>query len=110
VRTTSLAAAIAILALAGCGGSSGGATTHQHQIHLTAFEKRGKALFISTCGACHELADAGTSGTAGPALAGSWSVARVRLAIAHGKGAMQPNLVAGRGAAAVAAYVAEATK
>jgi cytochrome c5 len=108
VRSVSLAAAVAILALAGCGGS-GDSTTPHHQIHLTPFEKHGKAVFISTCGACHKLGDAGSSGTAGPALTGSWSAPRVRLAIAKGKGAMQPNLVTGRNAAAVAAYVAAAT-
>ena len=29
---------------------------------------KGKALFIQTCGSCHTLADAGTSGTVGPNL------------------------------------------
>jgi hypothetical protein len=109
VRRFSLAAAVGILALAGCGGS-GVSTTPHHPIHLTPFEKHGKTIFISTCGACHTLADTGSTGTAGPELTGSWSARRVRRAIAKGKGAMQPNLVTGRSAAAVAAYVAAATK
>jgi len=29
---------------------------------------RGKPLFVSTCGSCHALADAGTKGTIGPNL------------------------------------------
>jgi cytochrome c6 len=106
VRAASLAAAVATLALAGCGGS----TAPHRDIHLTAFERRGKAIFIQQCGICHELADAGTSGSAGPALTSSWSASRVRIAIADGPGAMSPNLVTGLNAAAVAAYVAAATR
>ena len=34
----------------------------------TATRARGKALFVQTCGACHTLADAGTTGTVGPNL------------------------------------------
>ena len=111
MRAASLAAVIAILALSGCGGSKSPhhATTTQHQIHLTAFEKHGKAIFISTCGACHTLADAGTTGTAGPLLRPSWAASRVRLAIESGPGAMPPNLVTGRNARAVARYVEAAT-
>lgn len=101
---------VSALALAGCGGSSGTTTTTNEQIHLTPLEQRGRAVFISTCGACHTLADAGTSGTAGPAFTEPWSAARVRLVLARGQGAMQPNLVTGRDAAAVAAYVAAATR
>ena len=111
MRAVSLAAAVTILALTGCGGSKSPhhPTTTQHQIHLTAFEKRGKAIFISTCGVCHTLADAGTTGTAGPALMPSWAASRVRLAIELGPGAMPANLVTGRKAAAVARYVEAAT-
>jgi mono/diheme cytochrome c family protein len=114
VRAVSLAAAVTILALAltGCGGGSKApqhsTTTHQ-PIHLTALEERGKAIFISKCGICHQLADAGTTGTAGPALIPSWTARRVRLAIEQGPDEMQPNLVTGRDAAAVAAYVEAAT-
>jgi mono/diheme cytochrome c family protein len=108
VRAASLAAVLVVLALAGCGGSK--TPSPDPPVHLTAFERHGKAIFIPTCGPCHELADAGTSGSAGPALAGSWSARRVRLVIAHGQGAMEPGLVTGRRAAAVAAYVAAATK
>ena len=53
--------AVAALLSAGCGAVG----------HLTASSgdpTRGKALFKSTCGACHVLADAGTTGTVGPNL------------------------------------------
>jgi mono/diheme cytochrome c family protein len=52
--------ALAALAAAGCGSvgylGEGGNKTN------------GKALFISACGSCHVLADAGTTGTIGPDL------------------------------------------
>jgi mono/diheme cytochrome c family protein len=106
VRAASLAAAVTLV-LAGCGG---GSSTPHHHVHLTAFERRGKALFIPTCGPCHELADAGTSGSAGPALTSPVPAARVRAAISTGGGVMSANLLTGQKAAAVAAYVAAATK
>ena len=36
--------------------------------HHTGNPASGKPLFISSCGSCHTLADAGTSGTFGPNL------------------------------------------
>ena len=108
MRLASLAAALATLALAGCGGGS--SPTPHHHVRLTAFERRGKALFIGTCGACHTLADAGTGGTAGPALDSPWLASRVRETIADGPDGMPADLFTGRAAAEVAAYVAAATK
>jgi len=107
VRAASVAAAAAILALTGCGG---GSTPPRHHVHLTAFERRGKATFIYTCGVCHTLADAGTSGSAGPAFTSPLTASRVREAIADGSSGMPANLVTGPSAAEVAAYVAAATK
>jgi mono/diheme cytochrome c family protein len=107
VRTASLAAAVAILALAGCGG---GSTEPKRHVPLTAFEQRGKALFIPTCGRCHELADAGTSGIAGPPLTEPWAASRVREVIDVGPGMMPDGLFTGAQADEVAAYVAAATK
>jgi mono/diheme cytochrome c family protein len=107
VRTPSLAAAVAILALTGCGGSS---PPPSHHVQLTALERRGKAIFIGKCGICHELADAGTSGSAGPALNSPWQASRVREVIADGPGGMPENVVTERAANAVSAYVAAATK
>jgi mono/diheme cytochrome c family protein len=108
VRLASLAAAAAILALAGCGGASSPAPPSH--LHLTAFERRGRTLFISTCGMCHTLADARTGGTVGPALDSPWLASRVRETIADGPGAMPEQLLTGEQAAEVAAYVAAATK
>ena len=107
MHAASAAAAIAILALGGCGGSSSAPRRH---VHLTPFERRGKALFISTCGACHTLADAGTGGAAGPALDSPWRASRVEETIADGPGGMPADLLSGTEADEVAAYVAAATK
>ena len=85
------------VALAGCGGSqSGGATTP-------------KQRFAGTCGTCHTLADAGTTGTFGPNLDDlKPDVARVEHAIATGPGGMPDGLLDGAEAGAVAKYVAGA--
>lgn len=107
MRTASVAAALGILALSGCGGGQSGPRDH---IPLTAFERRGKALFVPTCGLCHQLADAGTGGSAGPALTSPLTAPVVRETIANGSGAMPSKLVTGPQAAEVAAYVAAATK
>ena len=107
MRAASLAALAAVLVLAGCGGGSAPPKPH---IHLTAFERQGKALFIPTCGVCHTLADAGTTGIAGPAFDTPWEASLVRESIADGPGGMPLRLLTGRAAAAVAAYVAAATK
>lgn len=106
MRAASLAAVAVVLVLAGCGG--GGAPAHH--IPLTAFERHGKTLFIHTCGICHTLADAGTTGIAGPSLDTPWKASLVRKSIAEGLGGMPPRLLTGRAAAEVAAYVAAATK
>jgi len=106
VRALSAAAAAALLVvLLGCGSSS----APHHHVHLTAFERRGKTLFIPACGICHQLADAGTSGSAGPALDTPWLASRVRETIADGPGVMPAGRVTGKDAAEVAAYVAAAT-
>ena len=107
MRAASLAAVAAILALTGCGG---GSPAPPHHVHLTAFERRGKALFIRKCGTCHTLADAGTGGIAGPPLDSPWQASRVQETIADGPGGMPDGLLTGQAAAEVAAYVAAATK
>ncbi len=106
MRAASLGAAVVVLALAGCGGS----TAPGRHIHLTPFEQRGKTLFIRTCGYCHTLADAATGGMAGPELTSPWLASRVREVIADGPGGMPAGLLSGERAAEVAAYVAAATK
>jgi len=55
---------VAALLGAGCG-----AVSHIPASEVTTANiARGKALFKSTCGSCHTLANAGTTGTIGPNL------------------------------------------
>lgn len=64
------------IALAGCGGSSGSGETTQATTTAgtttaataTGAPDAGKAVFASSCGGCHTLKDAGTSGSVGPNL------------------------------------------
>jgi cytochrome c oxidase subunit 1 len=68
----------------------------------------GRSLFVQTCGGCHTLADAGSTGVTGPNLDQlKPDVARVETAIANGKGAMPAKLLTGTEARQVAGYVAE---
>lgn len=67
----------------------------------------GKELFVSTCGACHTLSDAGTNGQIGPNLDNlAPDVERVLGAIRTGPGQMPENLLEGEEARQVAEYVA----
>ena len=67
----------------------------------------GKAAFVSTCGGCHTLKDAGTSGKVGPDLDQLKPDAQtVATQIKNGGGAMPANLVTGKKVDQVAAYVA----
>lgn len=51
----------------------------------------GKAIFTASCGSCHTLADAGTSGTIGPSLDQSQpSLALAVDRVSNGKGTMPP--------------------
>ena len=84
----------------GGGGGGGGASA----------SAEGKQIFTQSCGTCHTLADAGTSGTIGPNLDElKPDKARVQTAIENGgagTGAMPANIVTGAEAEAVAEYVA----
>ena len=107
------------LAAAGCGGdddeetSGGGGETTTEQAppaESTPPESAGagKELFANTCGGCHTLADAGTSGRTGPDLDELKPDAeRVKAAIAEGPGVMPENLYEGAEADQVAQYVAD---
>jgi len=67
----------------------------------------GKSLFASTCGGCHTLAAAGTSGRVGPNLDDLRpAVDRVLAAIKAGPGVMPEELYDGADARAVAEFVA----
>lgn len=72
---------------------------------------QGKELFVSRCGSCHKLADAGTGGSVGPDLdALGADAARVLAAIENGgtgSGTMPKDLVVDKEAQAVADYVGE---
>jgi len=103
-----LALAAALLA-GGCG--TGGIVTGGDQ-------SSGKQLFVSKCGGCHALADAGTNGTVGPNLDDAFASDRlqgykqvtiqqvVRQQISLASGRMPANIVKGDAADAVSAYVA----
>jgi sulfite dehydrogenase len=68
----------------------------------------GKSAFVATCGGCHKLKDAGTSGNVGPDLdsLAPLTAERVATQIKNGGGPMPPKLLTGQDAANVAAYVA----
>jgi mono/diheme cytochrome c family protein len=105
------------LTASGCGVQSGVAGSGQADL------ANGKKLFITTCGGCHTLADAGTKGTIGPNLDDAYEEPRaegfedssfealVREQIMLGFPYAHPtpmpaNLLKGQDAQDVAAYVA----
>ncbi len=118
VRSGALAiAAIALFVLVGCDSSEDADT------------ERGRQLFLSNCGTCHTLAQAGSSAQVGPSLDSSFATARadgmdndtiegvVQRQIANPREVeqgvpnyeqiyMPPDLVTGQDAEDVAAYVA----
>ena len=108
VMVTALGAA----ALSGCGGTS-------VPNAATVDVANGKKLFIATCGSCHTLADAGTTGTIGPDLDSAYAGDRiigmkdssfealVRQQIDLADPPMPRHLLKGSEADDVAAYVAK---
>ena len=105
--------AVAVAAVAsGCGGQTG--------IAKGGDISQGKQLFVSKCGGCHQLADAGTQGQQGPDLDGAFAGDRaqgfklstikqvVYDQIYHPApaGLMPAKIVTGADAASVAEYVA----
>jgi cytochrome c oxidase subunit 2 len=111
-----LAAGLLLLGVAALSASCGG--TGQTGIAKQGDISQGKQLFVSKCGSCHRLADAGTAGTIGPDLDGAFAGARAqhfRLStirqvvydqIYHAADPMPRKLVTGADAEAVASYVA----
>lgn len=68
-----------------------------------------RELFAKTCGSCHALGDAETTGSFGPALDDtSLDAEGVKTQIENGGGGMPPALLEGDDAEAVATYVAGA--
>ncbi len=95
---------ILALAFAGCGGGDDTADRTEQ-----AASGDPKQVFDSTCGGCHALADAGTSGKIGPDLDElKPDAARVVRAIEQGPGQMPEGLLQGTEAQEVADYVAGA--
>ena len=107
-RLSLLIALSAALVVAGCGGgSSDDSKSGGGSVKVSAETKE---LFESTCGSCHALSDAGTSGSVGPPLDGmSLDAERVAQQIDQGGGSMPPGLLEGDERDAVAKYVAEAS-
>lgn len=68
-----------------------------------------RSLFAESCGSCHALSDAETTGALGPNLDETeMDAAAVEQQIIEGGGAMPPGLLEGEEATAVAEYVAAA--
>ena len=79
---------------------------------LTGDAAAGKALFTTSCGGCHTLADAGTSGNVGPNLDESKpSTELVVTNVTNGKGTMPPfgDSLEAQQIADIAAYVTQST-
>jgi mono/diheme cytochrome c family protein len=123
MRATVISALIVVAALAaGCGDGGSGETVEQstatsgtpeapaEEQPLSPAEEHGRQVFIETCGSCHTLDAAGTTGQIGPDLGDiPLDQADVRRAIeigGTGSGTMPRNLVSGVDAADVAAFVA----
>ena len=95
-------AAVALLACAGCGGGGNGSSAPT----TTGAASPEQTLFSLKCGACHELADAGTTGTFGGSLDDAKpSRAAVVKAIEDGPGTMPADIVTGADVEKIAAYV-----
>ena len=107
-----IATALCAVALSGCGGTG---VASPASVDLA----KGKQLFMSDCGSCHVLADAGTAGTIGPNLDDAYYADRVvgmkdssfeamvRSQIDLADPPMPRHLVKGSDADDVAAYVAK---
>ena len=97
---------LASLALmAGCGGSksSGGDGGGDTKVNV----KEGRKLFQQNCKTCHTLADANANGTFGPNLDDlPLDAERVKAQVKIGGGGMPADLVTGKNADVLAAYVA----
>jgi mono/diheme cytochrome c family protein len=115
------AALIPVALVAGCGdgGETGTEPTRtagaplppKEEQPLSAAEEHGRQLFVQNCGPCHTLDAAGTTGQIGPNLGDiPLDGADVRRAIrigGRGSGNMPRDLITGKDAADVAAFVAE---
>jgi mono/diheme cytochrome c family protein len=89
--------------------SGGGTSTTTKPAGGGGASEQGKLIFTQSCGTCHTLKDAGTSGQVGPVLDQvKPDKKRVLAALKNGglgSGTMPANLVTGKDAEAVAEYV-----
>ena len=106
--------ATAALGLGACGGDDGGGSGGGGSTGGGASTAGGEQAsaaqqtFSTTCGGCHTLEAAGTSGQVGPDLDDLGpNEAQVRAAIQQGPGVMPENLLEGAEADAVSKYVAD---
>jgi mono/diheme cytochrome c family protein len=118
VVPTLAAAAACVLFAASCGDDDGSDATRasgtpespEAEQPLSQAQIHGRELFVQNCGSCHTLDAAGTVGQIGPDLDDiSITEEDVRNAIrigGRGSGNMPPNLVTGKDAQNVAAFVA----
>ena len=120
-RIPAVALAAALIGLGGC-GESGSDTVEQEtatagapqapnvEQPLSAAQEHGREVFVANCGSCHTLDAAGTTGQIGPNLGDiPLSEDEVLTAIkvgGRGSGNMPKNLVTGKDADDVAAFVA----
>jgi cytochrome c6 len=83
----------------------------QPEAPLSASEQRGSDLFVQTCGSCHTLEAAGTTGQVGPNLdelqADRARVLKAIEAGGTGSGTMPAGLYEGKDAQDVATFVAD---
>ena len=119
-RIPAVALVAALIALGGC-GESGSDTVEQETVTagtpqapdadqpLSAAQAHGRELFVANCGSCHTFDAAGTTGQIGPDLGDiPLSEQDVRAAIrigGRGSGNMPANLLTGRDAEDVSAFV-----
>lgn len=107
--TATLGTCLLVALATGCGGDDEPGTNTTGERPEQAASDDPKAVFASTCGGCHTLADAGTGGSVGPNLDDlKPDEARVLAAIKEGPGSMPENLLTGADAEEVAAYVSSA--
>lgn len=88
-----VALALGLGAVACGGGDEGADTTTETTTDETTTDgdalAAGRAVFVETCGACHTLSDAGTTGTIGPSLDGvTFSTDQIEQQVRNGGGGM----------------------
>ena len=105
-RSVPALAAAGALLVGGCGGAS--TTKPRSGPPLTPEQTRGRTLFVKTCAVCHTLADAGAKGIVGKNLDTTRPSASIVLkTLAVPPKNMPKNLLSGRDAQIVAAYIAK---